>query len=241
MPRRALRKIDSSLDLSHYLEDVGRAAATVESIRTLRSGSAARESKSAAAKASFFRVPRPPRHTTIFSASRSPRSTLTTAPPASPSTSLPNAVMISGNAERVFRELLPDDSLAAVHVYFPDPWWKKRHHKRRVMNPDFVKDVTRTLMPGGRLHFWTDVEDYFNATLALLAEQKRARRPARSARTPRRSTISTFTPTSSAAPASPPSPSIAPNSKNQRASSWLFTVAVERRPPTITAGTVSTS
>ena len=83
---------------------------------------------------------------------------------------LANAVMISGDAERIFRELLPDDSLAAVHVYFPDPWWKKRHHKRRVMNPEFLNDVARTLMPGGRLHFWTDVEDYFNATLALIAE-----------------------------------------------------------------------
>ena len=84
---------------------------------------------------------------------------------------LSNAVMVSGDAERVFRELLPADSLAAVHVYFPDPWWKKRHHKRRVMNPVFLKDVARTLMPGGRLHFWTDVQDYFDATLALIAEQ----------------------------------------------------------------------
>jgi tRNA (guanine-N7-)-methyltransferase len=56
-----------------------------------------------------------------------------------------------------------------VHVYFPDPWWKKRHKKRRVMNADFLRDVERTLAPGGRLHFWTDVEEYFQTTLALIA------------------------------------------------------------------------
>jgi tRNA (guanine-N7-)-methyltransferase len=59
--------------------------------------------------------------------------------------------------------------LQAVHVYFPDPWWKKRHKKRRVMNEQFLADVERTLLPGGRLHFWTDVEEYFQTTLALIA------------------------------------------------------------------------
>ena len=52
---------------------------------------------------------------------------------------LTNAVIVHGDAQRVFRELLPDDSLAAVHVYFPDPWWKKRHRKRRVMNEAFLE------------------------------------------------------------------------------------------------------
>ena len=83
---------------------------------------------------------------------------------------LTNAVMVHGDAQRVFRELLPDNSLAAVHVYFPDPWWKKRHRKRRVMNEAFLKDVVRTLIAGGRFHFWTDVEEYFQSGLALVAE-----------------------------------------------------------------------
>jgi tRNA (guanine-N7-)-methyltransferase len=70
---------------------------------------------------------------------------------------------------RVFRELLPAESLAAVHVYIPDPRWKKRHRKRRVMQEPFVREVERTLRPGGLLHFWTDVEEYFQTSLELLA------------------------------------------------------------------------
>ncbi len=78
-------------------------------------------------------------------------------------------VVVSADALRIFHELIPDGSLAAVHVYFPDPWWKKRHKKRRVMRGSFLRDVERTLQPGGWLHFWTDVEEYFQTTLELLA------------------------------------------------------------------------
>ncbi len=83
--------------------------------------------------------------------------------------SLSNGRMLSGDGLWFFREVLPEASVAAVHVYFPDPWWKKRHHKRRVLNGPFVADVTRVLAPGGRLHFWTDVQDYYSTTLELLA------------------------------------------------------------------------
>jgi tRNA (guanine-N7-)-methyltransferase len=82
---------------------------------------------------------------------------------------LPNAAVIHGDAQRLFAEMLPDDSLVAVHVYFPDPWWKKRHHKRRVMNERFVAQIARTLAAGGRLLFWTDVQERFDATLELIA------------------------------------------------------------------------
>jgi len=80
-----------------------------------------------------------------------------------------NAVVANCDAGRVMAELLPDASLSAVHVYFPDPWWKLRHRKRRVMNEPFARHVERTLRPGGALHFWTDVEEYFRTTLALLS------------------------------------------------------------------------
>lgn len=81
-----------------------------------------------------------------------------------------HALVVHGDALRVFRERVPADSLAAVHVYFPDPWWKARHHKRRVFNEAFLKDVFRTLKLGGLLHFWTDVREYFDSTLKLIAE-----------------------------------------------------------------------
>jgi tRNA (guanine-N7-)-methyltransferase len=90
---------------------------------------------------------------------------------------LPNGRVVSGDALRIFAELIPDSALAAVHVYFPDPWWKKRHRKRRVMNETFIAHVERTLLPGGKLHFWTDVEEYFQATLELLAAHSRLTGP----------------------------------------------------------------
>jgi tRNA (guanine-N7-)-methyltransferase len=80
-----------------------------------------------------------------------------------------NAVLIGGDALGLFREWFPDSSLAAVHVYFPDPWWKKRHKKRRVLNEQFLRDTERTLQRGGALHFWTDVEEYYQSTLELIA------------------------------------------------------------------------
>lgn len=83
---------------------------------------------------------------------------------------LNNGKVISGDGLRLFREWFPASSLTAVHVYFPDPWWKARHKKRRVLNEVFLRDVERTLVNGGRLHFWTDVEEYYQTTLALITE-----------------------------------------------------------------------
>jgi len=84
---------------------------------------------------------------------------------------LPNAKVVLGDALRVFAEVLPDRTLQAVHIYFPDPWWKKRHKKRRVIRPSLLRDAERTLQRGGTLHFWTDVEEYFRETLEMLAAE----------------------------------------------------------------------
>lgn len=90
---------------------------------------------------------------------------------------LTNAVMVAGDAIRIFAELLPSDSLEAVHVYFPDPWWKAKHKKRRVMRESFVRDIERTLRPGGALHFWSDVQEYYLTTLEILAAHTKLQGP----------------------------------------------------------------
>lgn len=74
---------------------------------------------------------------------------------------LANVSVLRGDAQRFMREIVPDNRLAAVHVYFPDPWWRNKHKKRRVLNEQTLRDIERTLAPGGELHFWTDVADYY--------------------------------------------------------------------------------
>ena len=80
-----------------------------------------------------------------------------------------NAVMVCGDAAGVLQEWIPENFLEAVHVYFPDPWWKRAHRKRRILRTEVLKLIESRLRPGGTLHFWTDVEEYFHSTLKLLA------------------------------------------------------------------------
>ena len=82
-----------------------------------------------------------------------------------------NVKMVHGDAQPLFQKLLLSNSIAAVHIYFPDPWWKRRHRKRRVMNEPLLLDVARVLVPGGKLHFWTDVQEYFETALKLLRQK----------------------------------------------------------------------
>jgi tRNA (guanine-N7-)-methyltransferase len=73
---------------------------------------------------------------------------------------LRNVRVACADARLFFRAYLPAGSVQAVHVYFPDPWWKKRHHKRRLFTPEFARECVRVLRPGGLLHAATDVEEY---------------------------------------------------------------------------------
>lgn len=82
----------------------------------------------------------------------------------------PNAKVILGDAGPLLASRIADHSIEALHVYFPDPWWKKKHKKRRVLNEVFFRHALRILRPGGRLHFWTDVLEYFEQALELAAE-----------------------------------------------------------------------
>ena len=88
-----------------------------------------------------------------------------------------NARMISGDGLKLFRELLPDGCASAVHVYFPDPWWKERHRRRRVMQPEFISDIQRVLKDGGVFHFWTDVLQYYEETHDLMKRHSDLRGP----------------------------------------------------------------
>jgi tRNA (guanine-N7-)-methyltransferase len=86
-----------------------------------------------------------------------------------------NAKVWSGDARDVLARRVPDASLHAVHVYFPDPWWKKRHKKRRVFTAALVAQFERAIEPGGELHVASDVEDYFTVIRELIAARPRFR------------------------------------------------------------------
>jgi tRNA (guanine-N7-)-methyltransferase len=81
-----------------------------------------------------------------------------------------NGVIVCGDAALVLQDIIPSDTLAAVHVYFPDPWWKRAHRKRRILRTEVLQLIESRLAPGGSLHFWTDVEEYYTSTLDLLAK-----------------------------------------------------------------------
>lgn len=83
---------------------------------------------------------------------------------------LPNARVIGADARVVLSRYLADRAAQALHVYFPDPWWKRRHRKRRIFTAEFLTQAARILAPGGLLHAWTDVEEYFEVIAALVAE-----------------------------------------------------------------------
>ena len=85
------------------------------------------------------------------------------------SRALPNVKTCCDDAKRVLREFVPPASVAVVHVYFPDPWWKSRHKKRLLFTAEFAELVLRVLVPGGVLKFVTDVKDYFEMVTGLLA------------------------------------------------------------------------
>ncbi|MDB5307447.1 MAG: trmB 2 [Gemmataceae bacterium] len=81
---------------------------------------------------------------------------------------LTNAKTSCADAKVILRDHVRPGSVAAVHVLFPDPWWKKRHKKRRVFTPEFAADAARAIAPGGRLHIASDVEEYFGVMTRIV-------------------------------------------------------------------------
>ena len=82
---------------------------------------------------------------------------------------LRNLRIVRHDAVEVLRQMIAPASLAGVHLWFPDPWHKKRHHKRRLVQPPFVELVASRLAPGGYLHCATDWQPYAEQMLEVLS------------------------------------------------------------------------
>ena len=84
---------------------------------------------------------------------------------------LRNLRIVQHDAVEVIRDMIAPGTLAGVHVWFPDPWPKKRHHKRRLIQPPFVALLASRLAPGGYLHCATDWDPYAMQMLDVLSHE----------------------------------------------------------------------
>ncbi|MBX3636139.1 MAG: tRNA (guanosine(46)-N7)-methyltransferase TrmB [Rubrivivax sp.] len=84
---------------------------------------------------------------------------------------LANLRIVQHDAVEVLQRMIAPGSLAGVHVWFPDPWHKKRHHKRRLIQPALVALLASRLAPGSRLHCATDWQPYAEQMLAVLSAE----------------------------------------------------------------------
>jgi len=84
---------------------------------------------------------------------------------------LGNLRLVQHDAVEVLEHMIAPASLAGVHIYFPDPWHKKRHHKRRLIQPAWVRQLSARLAPGGYLHCATDWQPYAEQMLEVLGAE----------------------------------------------------------------------
>jgi len=82
-----------------------------------------------------------------------------------------NIRIIQHDAVEVLRDMLADNVLDGAHIFFPDPWHKTRHNKRRLIQPPFVAQLVKKLKPGGYIHVATDWQDYAEQVLAVLSAE----------------------------------------------------------------------
>ncbi|WP_116964019.1 tRNA (guanosine(46)-N7)-methyltransferase TrmB [Fastidiosibacter lacustris] len=86
------------------------------------------------------------------------------------SNNLSNLRIMQHDAVEVLHKMIADNSLTGVQIFFPDPWHKKRHHKRRLVNADFIKLLVRKLKTDGFIHFATDWQQYADEVLELFTK-----------------------------------------------------------------------
>ena len=84
---------------------------------------------------------------------------------------LNNLRIVQDDAVEVLKHMVPKDSLAGMHIFFPDPWHKKKHNKRRLIQAPFVAEIVAHLAPGGYLHCATDWEPYAQQMLEVLSAE----------------------------------------------------------------------
>jgi tRNA (guanine-N7-)-methyltransferase len=84
---------------------------------------------------------------------------------------LSNIRIIQHDAVEVLRDMLPDGVLDGAHIFFPDPWHKARHNKRRLIQSPFIAQLAQKLKPGGYIHVATDWQDYAEQVLAVLSAE----------------------------------------------------------------------
>jgi tRNA (guanine-N7-)-methyltransferase len=89
---------------------------------------------------------------------------------------LPNVRLINHDAFLVLRDMVPDSSLAGIHIYFPDPWPRKKEQKRRIIRAEVLEQFRRTLVDGGSGIYVTDHRDYFEVAAPLIEQHFRAER-----------------------------------------------------------------
>ena len=87
-----------------------------------------------------------------------------------PRRKLVNVRLLAADARTILDEWISRDSVATFHIYYPDPWWKKRHEKHRIFTPKFLQNLQKTLCPGGQLCFATDVEEVFRELGEMIME-----------------------------------------------------------------------
>jgi tRNA (guanine-N7-)-methyltransferase len=83
---------------------------------------------------------------------------------------LANVRLINHDAALVLERMIPDAAVAEVHIYFPDPWPRKREQKRRIIRPDVLRELQRVLAAGGTGIYVTDHREYFEAAAPRIAE-----------------------------------------------------------------------
>lgn len=88
-------------------------------------------------------------------------------------TGVENLRIVSHDAVEVLEKQIPEDSVDRINLYFPDPWPKKRHHKRRIVQPPFLELCWKALRSGGTLHIATDWADYAEHIDEVLGESER--------------------------------------------------------------------